>query len=93
LSPSASEGATIEGPLFLEHNKNNCFYQFYQYHNKEGSGIFFSRSEFFPSVDAVTTGIVLSHTSMELPESMEVSLITKTTFGSVFQRYFFSPRM
>jgi hypothetical protein len=44
LSPSASEVATIKGRDFLERDKNNCFYQFYQYHIKgEISGPFFSR--------------------------------------------------
>jgi hypothetical protein len=41
LSSSASEVSTIEGRDFLEHDKNNCFYQFYQYHNNgEVSGLF-----------------------------------------------------
>jgi hypothetical protein len=90
FSPSTSEGATLEGLVFLQHDKNNCFYRFYQYHNNsEGSG-FFSRGEFFHSVDAVTTDIALSHTSMELSESMELPLIITTNFDSGFQRDLFS---
>jgi len=50
----------------------------------------FSRGEIFRSVDAVTTEIVLSHTSMQLSECMELSLIITTTFGSVCHRDFFS---
>lgn len=89
FSPSASEGATIEGPVFLEQDKNNCFYHFHQYHNnREGSGFFFSRGEFFRSVDAVTIEIVLSHTSMDLSESMELTLIITTTFGSGFCAFY-----
>jgi len=84
FSPSASEGATIEGPVFLVHDKNNCFYHFYQYHNiTEGSALFLKRC-FFPSVDTVTIEIVLSRTSMELSESIKLSVIITTTFGSVF---------
>jgi hypothetical protein len=82
-----------QGPVFLEHDKNNCFYQFYQCHNNgEGSGFFLER-RVFPIVNAVTTETVLSHASMELSESMELSLIITTTFGSVFQRDFFSLSM
>ena len=90
FSPSTVEGAKLEGLVFLEHDQNNWFYRFYQYHNNsEGFSLFFSRGEFFHSVDTVTTDIVLSRSSMELSESMELPLIITTTFGSGFQRDLF----
>jgi hypothetical protein len=51
--------------------------------------VFFFRGEIFHSVYVVTTDIVLSHTSMELSESMELPLIIKTNFDSGFQRDLF----